>query len=185
MTVISPIPPVNFFFFISILYKNHRIRPIIFYNNSWLEVLEFEDNALPTQMIVGNGGTKLLNDHDIDNNALTNIKFEIGKPEYNITGRVRSGEIRFEYGYGMMTRDDETGDYNVAFYTWQDVTKSVKSIDYSITIPKGLRVLPTVVPQTNETEIETAVSQAFSNSFMVASLWLAVIVTTAFIVIIN
>jgi hypothetical protein len=137
-------------------------------------------------MIVGNGGTKLLNAHDIDNNALTNIKFEIGKPECNITGRVKSGEIKYEYGYGMMTRDDETGDYNVAFYTWQNETKSVKSIDYSITIPKGLRLLPTtVVPQINETEIETVVSQSFSNSFMVPSLWLVVIVTTAFIVINN
>jgi hypothetical protein len=82
----------------------------------------------------------LINAHDIDNNALTNIKFNIGKPEYNITGRVKSGEIKFEYGYGMMTRDDETGDYNVMFYTWQNETKSVIPMDYSITIPKGPRV---------------------------------------------
>ena len=109
-------------------------------HNSWLEVFEFENDALPYQLVVGNGGTLLIDNDDIPRDSLSKLDFHVGKPEYNITGKTKRGELKFEYGYAIMKRKEDGSSYDVNFYTWRKETGTAEPLDFTLSVPKGPRV---------------------------------------------
>jgi len=113
-----------------------RISALITGHMHWLEVLEFEDNVLPAQMVVGNGGTMMI-ENKIDQSSIPYINLTVGKEEYGIHGRVKRGITKSAFGYGIMERQDDLS-YEVKFMTWQADKGSVAN-QFNLTIPAGLR----------------------------------------------
>ncbi|KAL3765302.1 hypothetical protein ACHAW5_006087 [Stephanodiscus triporus] len=115
-----------------------RVSAIISGHQHWLQVLEFNDDALPAQLVVGHGGTKLIPNW-VNQDSLTRIKLEVGQPELNIVATVKRGITMSQFGYGIMERNDGM-DYDVTFYGLDETTRKVGVLDFSMTIPKGPRV---------------------------------------------
>ena len=113
-----------------------RISALITGHMHWLEVLEFEDNVLPAQLVVGNGGTMMI-ENKINQSSIPYINLTVGKEEYGIQGRVKRGLTKSEFGYGIMERQEDMH-YEVYFKTWQPEKQKV-DIAFSLSIPAGLR----------------------------------------------
>jgi hypothetical protein len=116
-----------------------RVSAIISGHQHWLQVLEFNDDALPAQLVVGHGGTKMIPNF-VDQDSLARIKLEVGQPELNIAATVKRGITMSQFGYGIMERNDDNMDYDVTFYGLDETTREVGVLDFSMTIPKGPRV---------------------------------------------
>jgi len=114
-----------------------RISGIITGHMHWLQALQFDNDSLPAQLVVGNGGTKLIQNY-INQSSISYIDLYVGKPEYNIKGRIQKGITMSEFGFGIMERSDGGG-YDVTFHTWREDSRSVEPIDFSMYIPRGPR----------------------------------------------
>ena len=117
------------------------ISGIITGHMHWLEVLQFEDDKLPPQMVVGHGGTQLIRNY-VNQSAMPFLRLEVGKPEYNITGTVERGLTESNFGYGIMERT-AAGDYEVTFHNLVNSSGgkiSFEPIPFSLLIPKGPRI---------------------------------------------
>ena len=114
-----------------------RVSAIFSGHMHWLQVLEFNDNALPPQLTVGHGGTKLFNS-SIDEELYPHIRLVVGEPEiYSAT--IERGYTMNKFGYAIMERNDELN-YDVTFYVFNQTTREVLEMeDLIVTIPKGPR----------------------------------------------
>lgn len=117
--------------------------------DSWLEVLQFDNDELPAQMVVGNGGTKLI-DNYINQSSIPYIDLKVGNPEYGIQARVKRGLTLKEFGYSIMERDDD-GAYEVKFYIFKgnNTNYSMEALNFTLPIPKGLRSASTTTAPTD------------------------------------
>ena len=121
----------------------NRISGIINGHMHWGHALEFQDNELPAQMVVGNGGTRLIPKNNVNQSAIPLMELRVGQNQ-QIRGRVKRGYTMTKFGYAVMDRqDDDDGkpvEYEVTFKTYNEMTKKMEPIDFSLKIPKGPRV---------------------------------------------
>jgi hypothetical protein len=104
----------------------------------WLEALQFTNNDLPPQLVVGNGGTLMIPNY-IEQDVFPHIKIDVGREGVNYTGIVERGITMSKFGFGIMERADDLSGYEVAFYAFNDDTRAVDPIDFTLWIPKGPR----------------------------------------------
>lgn len=101
-------------------------------NYSWLQVLEFEDDVLPPNFLVGNGGTKMIKNY-IEQSSIPQLVFQIHEKEFTVTGKVKKGLTLSQFGYSIMERS-KSGTYKVAFRVWDEQNSKVTSLDYLVPI---------------------------------------------------
>jgi hypothetical protein len=99
---------------------------------SWLQVLEFEDNVLPPNFLVGNGGTKMIK-NNIYQSSIPHLDFQIHQNEFTITGKVKKGLTLSQFGYSIMERS-KSGTYKVTFHVWDKQKSKVTPLDYVVSI---------------------------------------------------
>ncbi len=102
----------------------------------WLEVLEFRNNSLPAQIVVGNGGTELIPNY-MDQKILPKLKLELGRNEFGMAGFVDRGVISSKFGFGIMTRLESNEGYNVTFKEWDPVKLEVDDMNFHVFIPNA------------------------------------------------
>lgn len=103
---------------------------------SWLQVMEFENDSLPPLILAGNGGTKMIRNY-INQQSIPSIDLQIDKQDYTISGKIKQGFTLTQFGYSIMERSN-AGAYQVNFHVLGD-DRQVKPLDYSVAIAKGLR----------------------------------------------
>lgn len=118
-----------------------RVSAAIGGHMHWLEALSFVNDTLPHQIVVGNGGTKLIENY-VNQDAIPGVVLEVGR-DRSYTGVVEKGITSSAYGFGIMERNDETGDYDVTFYNLDMKTQELVDVDFAMTIRKGPRVKST------------------------------------------
>ena len=117
-----------------------RVSAVISGHQHWFQLLEFDSDALPVQLVVGHGGTKLINNY-VNQDSLSRIRLEVGRPELGMSATVKRGITKSKFGYGIMERNARMG-YDVAFYALDQTTHEVGMEDFNMTIPAGPRVVP-------------------------------------------
>ncbi|CAB9501988.1 ser Thr protein phosphatase family protein [Seminavis robusta] len=122
--------------------RNHtldRVSACINGHMHWLEALEFEDYALPNQLVVGHGGTKLIDNYVNQDIFDGGVRLEVGKNGH-LQGTVKSGFSQAEMvGYAVMERNDDLS-YTVTFKGYNVTTDEMETFDYVMNFPKGPRV---------------------------------------------
>ena len=115
-----------------------RVSAIISGHMHWLSALSFENHQLPDQIVVGHGGTNLI-DNPVNQDALVGLQIRAGKNKIH-QGTVRAGITTSEmFGFGVLERNDE-GDYDV-YFKGVDVAQDRTVLnDFTLSIPKGPRV---------------------------------------------
>ena len=104
----------------------------------WLEALTFVNQSLPSQIVVGHGGTKHIPNY-VNQDAIPGIELVVGRDGI-YRGVVESGITSSDkFGFGLMERDDK-GDYSVKFLGLDTDTSELVELAYGMTIPKGPRV---------------------------------------------
>ena len=104
----------------------------------WLEVLSFYNDTLPKQIVVGHGGTKLI-DNNVHQDALKGMWLRVGR-EQMYSGVIEKGITSSEgFGFGIMERDG-SGDYKVIFKNLNQTSGDLYDVDFNLAIPKGPRV---------------------------------------------
>jgi len=98
------------------------------------EVLEFEDNKLPAQMVVGNGGTMMI-ENKIKQSSIPFVDLKVGKEEYNLQARVKRGLTMSEFGYGVMERQEDNKSYEVKFNVYNQDAGAMETLDFKLSIP--------------------------------------------------
>ena len=98
------------------------------------EVLEFEDNKLPAQMVVGNGGTMMI-ENKIKQSSIPYIDMKVGKEEYNLQARVTRGITMSEFGYSVMERQEDNQSYEVKFNIYNQDAGAMETLDFKLSIP--------------------------------------------------
>jgi hypothetical protein len=138
-----------------------RISAMIGGHMHWLEALKFIDQELPAQIVVGHGGTELINDY-VDQDTLPFLLVKAGK-DLMYQGRVESGLTdASKFGFGIMERFDD-GSYATKFMSLDMSSMKLVELDYHMTIPKGPRVAgsPTGSPKTSSAIIKICGSGVF------------------------
>jgi hypothetical protein len=57
-----------------------RVSAVISGHQHWFQLLEFDGDALPAQLVVGHGGTKLIKNY-VNQDSLSRIRLNVGRPE--------------------------------------------------------------------------------------------------------
>jgi len=106
----------------------------------WRETISFANNLLPPQIVVGHGGTDLVDNYIIDR-SLDGLKLEIGRNS-QISVTVKEGEPDSSaFGFAVLQRGgDGEGDYTVKFRGIDMTTGSAYDVGRSITIPSDPNV---------------------------------------------
>jgi hypothetical protein len=117
-----------------------RVSAVISGHQHWFQLLEFDGDALPAQLVVGHGGTKLIKNY-VNQDSLSRIRLDVGRPELGMSATVKRGITKSQFGYGIMERNAHMG-YDVAFYALDQTTREVGMEDFNMTIPAGPRVVP-------------------------------------------
>ena len=132
----------------------------------WLEAIQFVNDSLPVQLVVGNGGTKLIDNYVVQE-ALPGMQLKVGRKEQQYQGTIRKGITSSDmFGYALMSRNDETGNYDVIFRGLNQSTLSMVDFDFSLTIPKGPRV-PAYSPDKNGLSKSSVTSSSSTGSFWI------------------
>ena len=99
-----------------------------------IEVLEFEDNELPAQMVVGNGGTMMI-ENKIKQSSIPYVDLKVGKEEYNLQARVKRGLTMSQFGYSVMERQEDNKSYEVKFNVYNQDARAMETLDFKLSIP--------------------------------------------------
>lgn len=99
-----------------------------------IEVLEFEDNELPAQMVVGNGGTMMI-ENKIKQSSIPYVDLKVGKEEYNLQARVKRGLTMSQFGYSVMERQEDNKSYEVKFNVYNQDAMAMETLDFKLSIP--------------------------------------------------
>lgn len=83
-------------------------------------------------------------ENKIDQSSIPYIDLKVGRPEYNIQGRVKRGLTKKQFGYGIMERKVD-GNYDVTFKGYVPETQQMETIDFALEIPAGV-LSPSVQP---------------------------------------
>ena len=102
-----------------------------------MQVIEFENNTLPPNIIVGNGGTKMIRNY-INQSSIPYIDYHIDNHNFKIAARVTKGLTLSQFGYGIMEKSQD-GAYEVKFNVWDANGGKVIPLNYSVLIPKSAR----------------------------------------------
>lgn len=105
----------------------------------WRESISFSNNLLPPQIIVGHGGTDLVENYIIDR-SLDGLSLEVGRNS-QISVTIEEGDPDSSaYGYGVLQRQrggKRAGDYTVRFRGVDMTTGCAYDVDPSLTIHSG------------------------------------------------
>ena len=106
----------------------------------WRETISFTNNLLPPQIVVGHGGTDLVDNYIIDR-SLDGLKLEVGRNS-QISVTVEEGEPDSSaYGYAVLqSREKREGGYTVRFRGIDMTTGSAYDTGRSIIIPSDPNV---------------------------------------------
>lgn len=113
-----------------------RVSAIVSGHMHWLEVLAYENEALPTQIVVGNGGTEMIPNY-INQSVWPYVEIQAGGV---YTGRVRKGlSSSSNFGFCLLERDGN-GDYDLTCKNLDTTSGDLVDVDFDVTIPQGPRV---------------------------------------------
>ena len=113
-----------------------RVSAMVGGHMHWFQGLAFEDEALPAQLVVGNGGTKLI-PNLVNQAAIPTMKLEVGR-DGAYQGKVRKGLTASQFGFTIMTRNAD-GSYRFRSRAYDDVSETMVNI-FEMEVPKGPRV---------------------------------------------
>jgi hypothetical protein len=99
-----------------------------------LQVMEFVNNTLPFQVILGNGGTKV-DDLVVDPDLLSSVVLQVGEMSVPVA---RTLSTNAQHGFALMERNSE-GSYDLSFYGLDPVARAATVLDHQLVIPKGSR----------------------------------------------
>ena len=106
----------------------------------WRETILFDKNLLPPQIVVGHGGTDLVDSYVIDR-SLDGLRLEIGQNS-QISATVKEGEPDSSaFGFAVLQRgEDGEGSYTVKFRGIDMATGSAYDVGRPMTIPSNPKV---------------------------------------------
>merc|ERR1719203_988940 len=108
----------------------------------WLEILQYANQELPTQIVVGHGGTTLIQNY-VDQTVFPHLELHVGSKQQQLKGRVLEGLTSSSmFGFAIMERSQE-GDYDMSFLGLDMKTNVMVQQGFNFTIPKGPRVAQT------------------------------------------
>lgn len=100
----------------------------------WLEVVEFQNMTLPTQIVVGHGGTKLIPNY-VNPDVFSSLELVVGYQD-EIAAKVSKGfSNSTSFGYGVIVRNSD-GDYDVTFCNYDQTRNATDTLEYQLVIPK-------------------------------------------------
>ena len=115
-----------------------RVSAMIGGHMHWFGAFSFENQTLPAQVVVGNGGTMLI-DNYVNQDALPFVRLEVGQGGM-YQGTVESGITSSNFGFGIMQRHANDS-YTTDFYNVSGVDiETPELLDFQLDIPKGPRV---------------------------------------------
>jgi hypothetical protein len=137
-----------------------RVSGIISGHQHVLEILEFENETLPTQITVGHGGTKFQEDQ-ITMEVFSDLKLQVA---YDGTRKMMDGPVnrgfstQAMHGFTLMERNDQ-GNYDFTLLSLDTVSGALVVLDFPLSIPKGprgLRIPVSDAPSDSPTNLPSA-----------------------------
>mmetsp|Transcript_55323 Transcript_55323/g.134366 ORF Transcript_55323/g.134366 Transcript_55323/m.134366 type:complete len:675 (+) Transcript_55323:147-2171(+) len=112
----------------------YNVSGVISGHMHWLEVVEFEDGVLPSQIVVGHGGTKLIPNY-VNQEIFPSLQLIVGYKD-EIEAKVSKGfSNSTSFGYGVMVKNT-AGDFLTTFFNYDQTSNSTDTLEYPLVIPK-------------------------------------------------
>jgi hypothetical protein len=102
-----------------------------------LQVIEYENDALPVQLTLGHGGTKV-EETIVDPDLFPYVSLQVGRTTTPLRRGLSTNAL---HGFALMDRNP-AGIYDVAFYSLDTVAGATVVLDYFLSIPRGPRLKP-------------------------------------------
>lgn len=115
-----------------------RISGIISGHLHIAQGIQFVDNELPVQVVVGHGGTEL-HASDMHSDVWSQVKIKVETRDGGfVQGTVDRGFVNVDmHGFAVMERNTDNGDYGVVFKSLDESIGELVDIEFPITVPKG------------------------------------------------
>ena len=128
-----------------------RVSVVVSGHNHALQALEFADNALPPQVTVGHGGTKLDPDEE---NALSivwsNLALQLsgGASTFPVERGIETSAM---HGFALLDRTPSGSSYEVTLLSYDPVADALVKLDFPLSFPSGPRVIraPSAAPSSS------------------------------------